>query len=94
MVKGAPEQVMAKCTAVPDAAQSTLAALFISGRRVVAVASKSAPALTVLTDDDECNLVLDGFLVFADEPKAAARVSLAQLAATWHRTKGGHRRQS
>ena len=81
VVKGAPEQVMAKCAVVPDAARQTLAALFTSGRRVVAVASKPAPDLAVLTADDECDLVLDGFLVFADEPKAAARDSLAQLAA-------------
>jgi Mg2+-importing ATPase len=81
VVKGAPEQVLQKCEGVPDAAQATLAGLFSSGRRVVAVASKPAPELTVLTVDDECGLVLDGFLVFADEPKAAARDSLAQLAA-------------
>jgi Mg2+-importing ATPase len=81
VVKGAPEQVMAKCAVVPDAGRQTLAALFTSGRRVVAVASKPAPDLAVLTADDECDLVLDGFLVFADEPKAAARDSLAQLAA-------------
>lgn len=81
VVKGAPEQVLQKCEGVPAAAQRTLAALFTSGRRVVAVASKPAPELTVLTADDECGLALDGFLVFADEPKAAARDSLAQLAA-------------
>jgi Mg2+-importing ATPase len=81
VVKGAPEQVMARCAVVPDAAGHTLAALFMSGRRVVAVASKPAPGLTVLTAADECGLVLDGFLVFADEPKAAVRDSLAQLAA-------------
>jgi Mg2+-importing ATPase len=81
VVKGAPEQVMAKCAVVPEAARHTLAALFTSGRRVVAVASKPASELTVLTADDECGLVLDGFLVFDDEPKAAARDSLAQLAA-------------
>jgi Mg2+-importing ATPase len=81
VVKGAPEQVMARCAVVPDSARQTLAALFTSGRRVVAVASKPAPDLAVLTADDECDLVLDGFLVFADEPKAAARDSLAQLAA-------------
>jgi len=81
VVKGAPEQVIAKCTAVPDAAQPTLAALFDSGRRVVAIASKPAPELTAITDADESNLVLAGFLTFADEPKTAARESLAQLAA-------------
>ena len=48
---------------------------------MVAVASKPAPDLTAITADDECGLTLDGFLVFADEPKAAARDSLAQLAA-------------
>ncbi len=62
-------------------AQRTLDALFADGRRVVAVASKPAPDLTAITVDDECGLTLDGFLVFADEPKAAARDSLAQLAA-------------
>ena len=84
MVKGAPEQVMANCTTVPaeqQVAQRTLDALFADGRRVVAVASKPAPDLTAITADDECGLTLDGFLVFADEPKAAARDSLAQLAA-------------
>ncbi|HEY0229223.1 MAG TPA: HAD-IC family P-type ATPase, partial [Mycobacterium sp.] len=81
VVKGAPEQVLQKCEGVPGAAQGTLAALFTSGRRVVAVASKPAPELTALTAEDECGLVLVGFLVFADEPKAAARDSLAQLAA-------------
>jgi Mg2+-importing ATPase len=81
VVKGAPEQVMAKCAAVPDIAQRTLAALFSGGRRVVAVASKPAPELTVLTADDECGLALEGFLVFADEPKAAVQDSLAQLGA-------------
>ena len=66
---------------MPRAAQRTLDALFADGRRVVAVASKPAPELTAITADDESGLTLDGFLVFADEPKAAARDSLAQLAA-------------
>ena len=81
VVKGAPEQVMAKCVAVPDFAQPTLAALFADGRRVVAVASRSAPDLTAITAHDEAGLALDGFLVFADEPKAAARESLDRLTA-------------
>jgi Mg2+-importing ATPase len=81
VVKGAPEQVMAKCVVVPDSAQSTLAALFANGRRVVAVASKPADDLMAITAHDEAGLVLDGFLVFADEPKVAARESLDRLAA-------------
>ena len=45
------------------------------------MASKPAPGLSAITADDESGLTLDGFLVFADEPKAAARDSLGQLAA-------------
>jgi Mg2+-importing ATPase len=81
VVKGAPEQVMAYCDDVPAAAEHTLSALFAEGRRVVAVASRPAPGLTGLSAADECGLALNGFLVFADNPKAAARQSLAQLAA-------------
>ncbi len=81
VVKGAPEQVMTKCVDGPAAAQDTLSALFAEGRRVVAVASRPAPGLTDLTAADESGLALDGFLVFADNPKSAARQSLAQLAA-------------
>ena len=81
VVKGAPEQVLARCATTPEAAQQTLAALFGAGRRVVAVAVKPAPQLTTITPDDESDLMLAGFLVFADEPKPAARQSLAQLAA-------------
>ena len=81
VVKGAPEQVMARCVDVPAHAQDTLSALFADGRRVVAVASRPAGGLSSLTTDDETGLTFDGFLVFADNPKAAARDSLAQLAA-------------
>ena len=80
VVKGAPEQVLATCAVMPQAAHRTLDALFAEGRRVVAVASRPAPELTAITAADESLLALDGFLVFADEPKAAARDSLAQLA--------------
>ena len=81
VVKGAPEQVIARCVSVPDGAQAVLDALFAEGRRVVAVANKSAPRLTVITAGDEAGLTLLGFLVFADEPKSAARGSLARLMA-------------
>ena len=81
VVKGAPEQVMAKCVEVPAEAGPTLAALFADGRRVVAVASRSATELSAIVAADESDLTLDGFLVFADEPKAAAHESLTRLAA-------------
>jgi Mg2+-importing ATPase len=80
VVKGAPEQVLARCAALPDETQPTLSMLFADGRRVVAVASKPSPELTSITADDEAGLRLEGFLVFADEPKAEARSSLTQLA--------------
>lgn len=80
IVKGAPEQVLARCTAVPDGAQATLDGLFGDGRRVVAVASRPAPELSRLTAADECGLAFDGFLCFADEPKPAAAESLQALA--------------
>lgn len=83
VVKGAPEQVMARCQAgTPGAAvaEDTLAGLFAAGRRVVAVAVKPAAELTTITPGDESGLLLAGFLVFADEPKAAARQSLRRLA--------------
>lgn len=79
--KGAPEQVMARCRPPGAEAAATLDALFAAGRRVVAVAAKPAPELTTITSDDERDLVFAGFLVFADEPKAAAQQSLKVLAA-------------
>lgn len=82
VVKGAPEQVLAWCdrTAAADEAEATLAGLFDTGRRVVAVAVRLAAELTGVTAADERDLTLAGFLVFADEPKPAARQSLARLA--------------
>ena len=80
VVKGAPEQVLAQCQTTPAVAQETLADLFAAGRRVVAVAAKPAAGLTKVTAGDESDLLLVGFLVFADEPKPAARQSLAELA--------------
>ena len=80
VVKGAPEQVLTQCQPTAAVAQDTLATLFDAGRRVVAVAVKPAAGLTTISPDDECDLLLAGFLVFADEPKSAARQSLSQLA--------------
>lgn len=81
IAKGAPEQLIARCVDVPPQAVVTLGALLADARRVVAVACRTAPGRQQLTDGDEAGLTLAGFLVFADNPKAAARDSLAQLAA-------------
>ena len=86
--QGAAEQVMAKCAVVPDTAGQTLAALFTSGRRVVAVASKPAPELAVLTADDECDLVLDSFLVCANNEGGGAGFP-GTTGGTGHRAQGG-----
>lgn len=80
IVKGAPEQVLERCAAVPAQARPVLDGLFAQGRRVVAVASRPAPDLDAITVADESGLSLNGFLVFADPPKTAARDSLARLA--------------
>jgi Mg2+-importing ATPase len=81
VVKGAPEQVLACCRDIPSVAHRTLAALFADGRRVVAVASKPASGQATLSAADETSLTLEGFLIFADNPKADVRNSLARLAA-------------
>ena len=81
VTKGAPEQILARCVVVPSAAEETLANLFAAGHRVVAVAVKPAPGRTEIGTGDESDLMLVGFCVFADEPKAAARESLERLAA-------------
>ena len=79
VTKGAPEVVLDRCVAVPDGARSALEALFSEGARVVAVASRPAEGINALTAADERGLVLEGFLTFADRPKADAGRSIAQL---------------
>jgi len=81
VVKGAPEAVLQRCTEVPATATATLQAQFAAGGRVVAVASRNAPAITVPTAADERDLTLSGFLTFLDRPKGAAAASLQRLAA-------------
>ncbi|MGH9020400.1 MAG: magnesium-translocating P-type ATPase [Acidimicrobiales bacterium] len=79
ITKGAPEVVIDRCVAVPDAARDVLSGLFNAGARVVAVATRSAPDATVLDASLEHALTLEGFLTFADRPKADAGTSIAQL---------------
>jgi Mg2+-importing ATPase len=79
VTKGAPESVLAVCTAVPDRAAAVLQGEFEAGHRVVAVASARRPGLTALGPADEAGLELAGFLVFADPPKSSARPALQRL---------------
>jgi Mg2+-importing ATPase len=77
--KGAPENVLARCTAVPAHARAALDAEFAAGNRVVAVASKPGGAAQTLSPDDEQHLQFRGLLVFLDPPKASAKPALDRL---------------
>ncbi len=79
VTKGAPEVVLDRCVHVPAAAHPTLEALFNEGARVVAVASRPAGAARAPEPADEHELAFEGFLTFADPPKADAGSSIAKL---------------
>jgi Mg2+-importing ATPase len=79
VTKGAPESVLARCVALPAAAQATLDGLFASGSRVVAVATRPWLGGSKCARADERDLELSGFITFLDAPKADAAQSLAQL---------------
>jgi P-type Mg2+ transporter len=79
ITKGAPEDVMALCLAVPDQARVILSEALAQGSRTVAVATRPAPDLTGVSPADEANLHLAGFLLFVDRPKASAAAALSRL---------------
>ena len=79
ITKGAPEAVLGRCLNVPAGARSAMEALFSRGARVVAVATRPAEGVQALTAADEQGLTLEGFLTFADRPKADAGTAIAQL---------------
>ena len=79
ITKGAPEAVLDRCAHIPPGARQAMNALFSAGARVVAVATRPAGGLAALTAADEHGLTLEGFLTFADRPKADAGTSIAQL---------------
>lgn len=81
VVKGAPEQVLARCSNVNANMRATLDAEFAAGNRVVAVATRPAAALATITAADETQLQLQGLLVFLDPPKPDAAAALSRLAA-------------
>ncbi len=89
IVKGAPEAVLAHCTALRNGTQvsvlgasereATLAqvrALATQGLRAIAVASRQA---TGPAEVGEADLVLEGICAFADPPKPGAAAALAAL---------------
>jgi Mg2+-importing ATPase len=94
VVKGAPESVLASCTAwdeagrthpidatARDAALQTVHTFAGRGMRVLAVASRQLDLRDRYARDDEAGLVLNGFLAFEDPPLADAARTVATLAA-------------
>ncbi|GAA2332207.1 magnesium-translocating P-type ATPase [Streptomyces cuspidosporus] len=79
ITKGAPETVLERCTEVPETARRALEAEFAAANRVVAVATRPAPAAGTLTAADEHDLSLAGLLVFLDPPKSDAAAALRRL---------------
>jgi P-type Mg2+ transporter len=80
ITKGAPEQLLALCAAVPDSASTVLDRTLAAGGRVIAVAARPAGNVATLAPEDERDLTLAGLLVFLDAPKADARQALRRLA--------------
>ena len=81
ITKGAPEVVLDRCVDVPDAARSTSTR---SSRRAPGwsrVASRPADGDRRAHRPTRRDLTLDGFLTFADRPKADAGASIAKLRA-------------
>ena len=81
ITKGAPEFVLERCDSVEVQARETLESLFADGVRVVGVATKEMGGVSSIGPADEQALTLDGFLTFADPPKADAAAALDRLRA-------------
>jgi P-type Mg2+ transporter len=80
VAKGAPESILACCTAVPSDAAATLQGQFTRGARVIAVATKEwGGAAARCAPEDERDLELRGFVTFVDALKADAAESLRLL---------------
>jgi Mg2+-importing ATPase len=91
LCKGAAEEVLARCTSawsregrVPIATEQanvehTLAGLLDRGHRVLALAERPIEAKADYGEEDEQELELLGFLVFADPPKPDAAESIGRL---------------
>ena len=102
IIKGAPEAVLARASALDPgdgsakpldaAAREALNRLADDhaalGNRVLAVAWKTMPKdCHALTGEDEHDLVIAGFCVFVDPPKASAGAAVARLASAGVRVK-------
>lgn len=85
ITKGAVASVLPVCVDLDDTRLASVQR-FVErkgndGFRVLAVASKRCPEQSHWSRDDEKNLTLDGFLLFADPPKEGVAKTLTSLAA-------------
>jgi len=88
VTKGAFDQVLALCgVGTRDRANSLYQSWGAEGFRVLAVASKRTPPRQSYSRDDECDMTLEGFLLFFDPPKSDAKDTLAALAGLGIHTK-------
>ncbi len=81
--KGAIEEVLEGCINVPAEALSVADGLNDQGFRLVAVARRIMPVgQTTITQADEAEMTLEGFLAFLDPPKESATEALRELEAS------------
>jgi P-type Mg2+ transporter len=92
LTKGAPEEVFHQCThfelngkvspMTPElmkGIRDEYESLSNDGFRVLAVATKELPAKQICSREDECALVLKGYVAFLDPPKASAAAAIEAL---------------
>lgn len=92
LVKGAPEEILSRCTsfeidgalfpaepAFADALREQYDALSAQGFRVLAVAHRDVTLKPTFTKEDERDLVLSGYIAFLDPPKESAAPAIAAL---------------
>ena len=100
ITKGAFDSVLGACTTharqgaeapLDDVGRERLASWYrargVEGLRVLALATRRVPAQARYTRDDEAGMVLAGFLVFLDPPKAQAAQAVRDLASRGVRIK-------
>lgn len=100
LVKGAPEEVLSRCTsfeidgarfpaepAFADALREQYDALSAQGFRVLAVAHRDVSLKPTFTKEDERDLALAGYIAFLDPPKETAAPAIAALEAAGIRVK-------
>ncbi len=100
LVKGAPEEVLKRCTSFEiegapfpveaghtDSLHEQYDVLSAQGFRVLAVAHRSVSPKPAFTPDDERDLTLAGYVAFLDPPKDTAGPAITALAASGIRVK-------